>query len=143
MTRLLTLTLVFGCASVHVPDEPMNTCDPYDGQTMVEGHDGTLVEAVSACAVCARAEDGFRSRAAELECEEVGFPHECPLGDAQGCYAWQAELFVGFLQASDSCETLFLRAANLRNWAGFECGGPFCYAPPYFDDVSTGDRCER
>ena len=142
--RYLILTVVLGCAGSHELDTSlMNVCSADEGLTMVEGHDGTLVEAVSACAVCRRAENGFNARAAELGCAAVGFPHECPLGDAQGCYAWQAELFIDFLQASEACDTLFIRAANLRNWGGFECGGPYCFAPPFFDDTHHSDRCER
>lgn len=137
------LLLLVGCtAAEHDTVEPARVfaCAADDGATVVEGYD-----AISSCALCRRVEDAYLARAAELGCGEP-FPLDaCPLGALDGCFADQADWHADFVGSSATCEILLARTATIDNWSGFECGGTFCYAPPYspLDTCGNGETCGR
>lgn len=114
-------------------------CSPDDGLDTGDGHDGPT-EVISSCALCRRVEDAFDARSAELGCC-ADFPLDtCPLGEVDGCFAWQADDHANFIRNSADCDVLLARIEHLPNWSGFECGGPYCFAPPHFDYNAHGDR---
>lgn len=79
------------------------------------------------------AADAFEVRAEELGCCEP-FPLDaCPLetsGRYEGCLRWQADQWATTIGEAWSCRNLVERTRDPRNWAGFECGGRFCFVPP-------------
>jgi hypothetical protein len=139
----LSITIIACALTACAVEQQHEPCATDHGAGIVEGHDGPI-PAISSCAVFQRAVIAFELRATELGCEGAFPLEDNPLGDLAGCFAWQADEHAAFIGSSRDCEILHGRTSRLENWAGFECGGAFCYAPPYFEHHQCdGGMCGR
>lgn len=146
----ISMVLLSACAMEHEVQQPIveverTECgDAYVAQCAFDDRSGVTAgePSISTCGVCRRIEEAYYARASELGCGCEPFPMEtCPLGTYDGCFVWQADQHAQFIRDSISCDILVQRAGRLENYAGFECGGPSCLAPPYFSHRESTNVC--